>query len=166
MSQGIWRICLFHPRFCQIWDKSGKRFHVGMAEWLFLRSPSSIFRWELWDWDRSGAKMFQLFNTDFPNLFPLLLVSFFQEKKPTKNGKKQGKKVSNGKFPLWNSALEGKCLGMVEEGGWTQNWEQILGLFLLLDPLWNSGFSEISWIPFGIPEFLRAFGSPLKFGIP
>lgn len=91
---------------------------------------------------------------------------FSRKKKPTKNGKKQGKKVSNGKFPLWNSALEGKCLGMVEEGGWTQNWEQILGLFLLLDPLWNSGFSEGVWIPSEIWDSLRAVGSPLEFWNP
>lgn len=60
---------------------------------------------------------------------------------------------------------------MVQEGG---IWEQILGSFLLLDPLWNLGFSkgfplwdsqipEGFWIPFGILESLRSVGSPLGF---
>lgn len=83
MSQGIWRIWLFHPRFCPIFgDKCGKRFHVGMPGWLFLRSPSTIFRWELWDWDRSGSKLFQLFNTEFSKPLPSPPALLFPGKKP------------------------------------------------------------------------------------
>lgn len=151
MSQGIWRICLFHPRFCQIWDKSGKRFHVGMAEWLFLRSPSSIFRWELWDWDRSGAKMFQLFNTDFPNLFPLLLVSFFQEKKKTqKMGKNREKK----------SQTENCHCGILPwRGNVWEWWRRGVG-----HKIGNKSWVySCCWIPFGILDSLRSLGSPLGF---
>lgn len=45
----------------------------------------------------------------------------FPGKSPAKNGKNGGKNSQlNRKFLLWNSALEGKHLGMVEEGGF---WE-------------------------------------------
>lgn len=139
MLPGIWRICLipstFLPGLGSVWEKIPP-WNAGMdfPSQPQLPVPVGVF----WDWDGSGSKLFQLFNTDFPNLFP---VSFFQEKAPQKKMGKMGGGISKEqKIPTVEFCPGKEKFGNGGGGGNLGTNPEFI------DPLWNSGIPEVSRI--------------------